>query len=99
MRADYEYQGKAKWPSPTQDPNTLQYDSAFYTLDATNFVTLRGGMYFGAWQIAAFVDNLTDTHTVTNYDWTIDPGTGDSRLQRQYTFRPRTYGLNFTYRN
>jgi len=99
VRADYEYQGKAKWPSPTQDPNTLQYDSAFYTLEATNFVTLRGGVFFGSWQIAAFVDNLTDAHTVTNYDWTIDPGTGDSRLQRQYAFRPRTYGLNFTYRN
>ena len=99
VRADYEYQGKAKWPSPTQDPNTLQYDSAFYTLGSTNFVTLRGGVFFGAWQIAAFVDNLTDAHTVTNYDWTIDAGTGDSRLQRQYTFRPRTYGLNFTYRN
>jgi len=56
-------------------------------------------MTFGGWQVAAFVDNLTDTHTVTNYNWTIDPGDGNSRLQRQFTFRPRTMGLTFTYRN
>ena len=36
-------------------------------------------MTFGGWQAAAFVDNLTDTHTVTNYNWTIDPGDGTSR--------------------
>jgi hypothetical protein len=35
---------------------------------------------------------------VTNYDFTIDPGTGDSRLQRPFTFRPRTYGVTATYR-
>ena len=92
------YEGRAKWPGASQDPNTLQYDPANYTLDATNFVTLRAGVAFGGLQLQAFVDNLTDTHTVTNYNWTIDPGTGDSRLQRQFTFRPRTFGIGFTYR-
>ena len=57
-------------------------------------------MTFGALQIAAFVDNLADTHTVTNYNWTINPRDGvTSRLERQFTFRPRTIGLSFTYRN
>ena len=56
-------------------------------------------MNFGGWQIAAFVDNLTDSHTITNYEWSIDPGDGTSRLQRQFTFRPRTIGLTFTYHN
>jgi iron complex outermembrane recepter protein len=97
VRADYEYEGSAKWLGASQDPNTLQYDAANYTVNATNFVTLRAGTNFGGWQIAAFVDNLTDAHTVTNYNWTIDPGTGDSRLERQFTFRPRTFGLSFTY--
>ena len=56
-------------------------------------------MNFGDWQAAAFVDNLTDSHTVTNYNWTIDPGDGNSRLERQFTFRPRTIGLTITYRH
>ncbi len=105
VRVDDEYQGRSKWKSPSQDGdpalggNTQQYDSANYTLASTNFASARAGMNFGALQIAAFVDNLTDTHTVTNYNWSIDPGDGESRLQRQYTFRPRTVGLTFTYRN
>jgi iron complex outermembrane recepter protein len=99
VRVDDEYQGRAKWPSPGQDPNTQQFDSANYVLSSTNFASARAGMTFGALQVAAFVDNLTDTHTVTNYNWTIDPGDGESRLQRQFTFRPRTIGLTFTYRH
>jgi iron complex outermembrane recepter protein len=99
IRVDDEYQGRPKWASATQDPTTLQYDSANYTLSSTNFSSARAGMTFGGWQVAAFCDNLTDSHTVTNYNWTIDPGDGTSRLERQFTFRPRTIGLTFTYRN
>ena len=105
VRVDDEYQSRAKWLSPGQDgtpdvPNTQQYDSANYVLPATNFASARAGMSFGGWQVAAFVDNLTDTHTVTNYNWTIDYGGGPaSRLQRQFTYRPRTVGLSFTYRH
>ena len=77
-----------------------QYDSANYVLSPTNFASARAGMNFGDLQIAAFVDNLADTHTVTNYNWTIDYGGGPgSRLERQFTFRPRTIGLTFTYRH
>ena len=99
IRVDDEYEGRAKWPSPGQDPTTQQYDSANYTLSSTNFASARAGMTIAGWQVAAFVDNLADTHTVTNYNWTIDPGDGESRLQRQFTFRPRTVGLSFTYRS
>ncbi len=99
VRADYQYNGRARWFGAAQDPATSQYDPANYTLDPTNFVTLRAGLNFGGLLLQAFVDNLTDSHTVTNYNWTIDPGTGDSRLQRQFTFRPRTFGIGFTYRH
>jgi outer membrane receptor protein involved in Fe transport len=99
IRIDDEYQGRPKWLPPGQDPGSQQYDPAFYTLSATNFATARAGMTFGGWQVQAFCDNLADTHTVTNYNWSIDPGDGNSRLQRQGTFRPRTIGLTFTYRN
>ncbi len=99
VRLDDEYQSRSKWLSPTQDPTTQQFDAANYTLSSTNFASARAGMNFGGWQAALFVDNLTDSHTVTNYNFTIDPGDGNSRLERQFTFRPRTIGLTITYRN
>jgi outer membrane receptor protein involved in Fe transport len=105
VRGDWEYQGKAKWAPPGQDQATLQFDDANYTLPATNFVTARLGTNFGSWQLAFFVDNLFDARTVTNYNWTINPGTAapgvnsnTTRLERDWTFRPRTIGLAFTYR-
>ncbi len=103
VRIDDEYSGRAKWPSPSQDPNTLQYDSANYTLSSTNFASFRAGTTFGGWQVSAFVENLFDSQTITNYEWSIDPGTGappnQARLQREFTFRPRTFGLTFIYRH
>ncbi len=99
IRVDDEYESSPKWASASQDPSTLQYDPANYTLSATNFASARAGMTFGGWQASLFCDNLFDSHTVTNYNWSIDPGDGTSRLERQFTFRPRTIGLTITYRN
>jgi iron complex outermembrane recepter protein len=99
IRLDDEYQARPKWAVASQDPNTLQFDPANYVLSSTNFATARAGMTFGGWQASLFVDNLFDTHTVTGYEWSIDPGDGNSRLERQFTFRPRTIGLTITYRN
>ncbi|MEI8297222.1 MAG: TonB-dependent receptor [Pseudomonadota bacterium] len=105
VRGDYQYQGKGKWLAPGQDPTTAQFDDANYMLPATNFVTARWGMTFGDWQVAAFVDNLFDSRTATNYNYSINPGTAPegvnsstTRLERNWTFRPRTVGLTFTYR-
>src|SRR3984885_9089627 len=98
VRADDEFEGRAKWAPPGQDPNTLQYDPANFTLASTNFLSLRAGMNFGELQVETFIDNLTDTHALTDYNFTIDPGTGNSRLMRDYTFRPRTFGVTFIYR-
>jgi hypothetical protein len=56
-------------------------------------------MMLGDCSIEPFIDNVTDTHALTNYDYSIDPGTGDSRLLRAFTFRPRTFGVTFTYRH
>ena len=97
VRGDWEYQGKAKWASPGQDPGSLQYDSANYILPSTNFVTARLGVQAGDWQLALFVDNLFDTRTVTNYNWTI--ASAPTRLERDWTYRPRTIGLTFTYKH
>ena len=106
VRLDYEYQGAPKWLGAAQDPVTVQFNQWNYTLGATSFFTLRGGINVGGWEIAAFVDNLFDSHTITNYNFTIAPDNtlfapGDPRgipLERDFTFRPRTFGLTFTFR-
>jgi outer membrane receptor protein involved in Fe transport len=99
VRVDDEYRARPKWPVASQDPNTLQFDPQNYILSSTNFASARAGMTFGGWQASLFCDNLFDTHTVTAYEWSIDPQDGNSRLERQFTFRPRTFGLTITYRN
>jgi iron complex outermembrane receptor protein len=104
LRVDYTYEGRAKWPTAAQDPNTLQYDPNNYVLPGTTFTTLRGGMQLGSVSLSAFCDNLTNSHAITAYNWSInpnytfDPPADYSRLQRQYTFRPRTIGITAIYR-
>ena len=98
MRVDYTYEARSKWLTAPQDPNTLQFDSANYVLPGTTLTNLRAGMQFGSVSLSAFVDNLTNSHAVTDYNWTIDPGTEDSRLQRQYALKPRTFGITAVYR-
>jgi iron complex outermembrane recepter protein len=100
VRVDDEFESSPKYISAIQDPGTSQYDPANYTLSSTNFASARGGMNFGAWQIEAFCDNLFDAHPITNYEWSIDSQVPDtSRLEREFTFRPRTFGLTFIYRS
>jgi len=98
VRADDEFEARNRWLTPGQDPNALQYDPANFTLPSTNFLSVRAGMNFGELSVETFIDNLTDTHALTDYNFSINPGTGDSRLMRSYTFRPRTFGVTFIYR-
>ena len=98
VRLDYEHQGSPKWIGPGQDGKTAQNDVSNYLLPATNFATIRAGVALRAWTLAAFIDNLTNAHPTSNYDFTINPGNAADRIQRNYTFRPRTIGLSFTYR-
>jgi iron complex outermembrane recepter protein len=98
VRFDYQYQSRNHWLSNLQDPTTSQFNADTYTLSATAFAQVRGGVTFGNWQLAAFIDNLFDTHTVTNYQLgqadSYNPAGAPSEQQNQYTFRPRTFGLN-----
>jgi outer membrane receptor protein involved in Fe transport len=98
IRADDEYQAHPKWLPARQDPTTQQFDAANFTLPSTNFLSMRAGVALRPWTVSAFVDNLTNTHVLTNYDWSINPGNGGSRLMRAFTFRPRTIGLTAIYR-
>jgi outer membrane receptor protein involved in Fe transport len=102
VRMDFEYASRNHWTPPRQDPTTAQYSPFDYTLSATKFASARAGMAFGGWSVEPFVDNLFNTHVVTNYDFTINPNLDGTTtlqpLQRQYTFRPRTYGVTATFR-
>jgi iron complex outermembrane receptor protein len=111
VRVDGEYEGRAKWPTAGLDPNSSQYDPASFVLPSTTFVSMRGGMQFGPWSLQGFVDNLTNTHDLTAYNYTIcsNPGaapgiaclpntSGASRLQRGFTFRPRSFGITAIFR-
>jgi outer membrane receptor protein involved in Fe transport len=99
VRLDGQYEAHAKWPTAGLDANTSQYQSVNYITPSTTFVSFRAGMQFDQLSLQAFVDNLTDSHTITDYNFTIDPlVAGVSRLQRNYTFRPRTFGITAIYR-
>jgi hypothetical protein len=93
-RADWTYQSRNPWLSYLQDPrNVATYNPFTYTLPSTSFTTVRAGMYFGEWQISLFVDNLFGSARVTNY--ALGQPTGAPTVQENdYTYRPRTFGIN-----
>jgi hypothetical protein len=69
-----------------------------------SFASARLGTNLGDWAVSFFVDNLTDSHTITNYNHQTDfhdATTGvlfASPAFRYITYRPRTFGLTVTLR-
>jgi outer membrane receptor protein involved in Fe transport len=104
-RVDWEYTARNPWLSPVQDPAAAaQYNYGFsYTLPATSFTSVRAGMTLGDFQLAAFCDNLFDSHTTINYAFaqadSSNPAGPPTPQQNAWTFRPRTIGLTMTYRH
>ncbi len=113
VRMDWEYTARNTWLAATQDPNSAQYSPFTTTLSSTSFASLRGGVTLGGWQVAAFVDNLFNSHTITNYQisqldsnnpaWVANPGVvptdpSQSPQQNAWTWRPRTFGVTVTMR-
>ena len=100
VRADWEYESRNPWPSTLQDPASSQYNPSTYTLSSNTFTSVRAGMNFGNWLLAAFVDNVFDSHTVTNYQLgaadPYNPASAPPVQQNQFTFRPRTIGVTAT---
>ncbi|HXZ59489.1 MAG TPA: TonB-dependent receptor [Steroidobacteraceae bacterium] len=102
VRLDYTYESRNPWLAAVQDPRSSQYIPASYTLAATSFLTLRAGINIGEWQIAPFIDNVLNTHTVTNFALgqldPYNPAGSPSQQQNAYTFRPFTVGVTATWR-
>ena len=81
--------------------NTGAYQTCQYTPSSTTFVSMRTGTSFGNLNVSAFIDNLFDAHPTTNFSYQgVDPYQvpAPTAQYRNLTFRPRTVGLTFTYR-
>ena len=117
IRMDAEHETKNSRLTAAEDSNTVQYASCStslggtqpcnYTPPANTFVSLRAGQEFNGWNVSGFIDNLFDTHTVTNYNYQGVDGFGPTTaggapaataLYRYLTYRPRTFGITATYR-
>ena len=100
VRFDYQFQSRNNWLSNLQDSGTSQYNADTYALPSTEFAQLRGGVAFGSWNVAAFIDNLFDSRTITNYQKgqadSFNPAGSPHEQENQYTFRPRTIGITAT---
>ena len=112
IRGDYEYKAGDKWTHAALDPSTSQFDNKDHTQPSTSlptprqaFASLRAGTNIADWAVSLFVDNLTDSHTRTNFSHqtnSYDANTNvllASPYYRYITYRPRTFGITVTYRH
>ena len=98
IRMDYEYEAGDKWTHAALDPRTSLYDPTGMPQSRQSFASLRTGTNVGGFLVSFFVDNLTDSHTITNYNHqTNNPYS--SPAFRYITYRPRTFGITATYRH
>ena len=104
IRLDYEYQASDKWTHAALDPNTSQFDPTGRPQGSQSFASLRVGTTLSEWAVSFFVDNLTDSHTIINYNHQTNGYDDNGNLTaspafRYITYRPRTFGITATYRH
>ena len=80
-------------PSESSNINTSNVNT---TLDSYNTANLRVGVQTEQWDVALFVNNLTDEYALTRLD-SINPE-GPGGWVAGTTIRPRTLGLNASYK-
>jgi iron complex outermembrane recepter protein len=103
VRGDYEYLAGDKWQHPALDPNTSSYDPTGLATARQAFASMRAGTNIGDWSVALFVDNLTDTHTILNYNHQTNSYDANGNLlaspaYRFISYRPRTFGVGATFK-
>src|SRR3984957_3768656 len=106
VRGDWEYLAGDKWLHAAQDPNTSSYDPTGLPTARESFASLRAGTKLGDLGVSLFVDNLTDSHTILNYNHqTNSYGGADgstllaSPAYRYVSYRPRTFGITLVFRH
>jgi iron complex outermembrane recepter protein len=103
VRGDYEYLAGDKWVHPNLDPRTSSYDSTGLGTERQVFASLRAGTNIGDWAVSAFVDNLTDSHPLLNFNHQTNsyaggPNGAATPAYRYITYRPRTFGITATFK-
>jgi hypothetical protein len=104
VRGDYEYIAGDKWVHPALDPSTSSYDPTGLPTSRVVSASLRAGTNLGDWAISLFVDNLTDSHTITNYNHQTNSYDANGALlaspaYRYISYRPRTFGITAIFRH
>ena len=104
VRADWEYLAGDKWVHASQDPNTSSYDPDSLPTARQSFVSMRAGTKIGDFGVSLFVDNLTDSHTILNYNHQTtsyyDSGAvAASPAYRYISYRPRTFGITVVFKH
>ena len=104
VRADWEYLAGDKWLHATQDPNTSSYDPTGLPTERESFVSMRAGTKLGDFGVSLFVDNVTDSHTILNYNHQTNSYDNNGNLlaspaYRYISYRPRTFGITVVYRH
>ncbi len=94
IRADDEFASQNNWPLATQNPQSESYDPHLVADPPTNFVSARAGATFGTWDIALFMNNVLNAHS----QFDLNHQDANTVLYEASTFRPRTTGLEVTYR-
>jgi len=89
-RADYTFNSH----SPSIDSRVFAYDSEIPSTKATNYVSIRGGVSFGKWELSAFVNNLTNQEEPL----TVAHDVAGSPLFYESSNRPTTIGTSLEYR-
>jgi iron complex outermembrane receptor protein len=104
VRGDYEYLAGDKWVHAALDPNTSSFDPAGLPTLSQHFASLRAGTNVGDWGVSLFVDNLTDNHTLLNYNhqtpsYASGANGAATPAYRYISYRPRTFGITMTFRH
>jgi iron complex outermembrane receptor protein len=95
LRLDYQYIAGDKWTHAALDPGSSSYDPTSFPQARQSFASARLGANLGDWAVSLFVDNLTDSHTITNYNHQTNSD-GVDPAYRFVTYRPRTIGITAT---
>ncbi len=104
VRGDWEYLAGDKWLHANQDPNTSSYDPTGLGTERESFGSLRAGTKLGDFGVSLFVDNLTDSHTILNYNHQTNSYDANGNLlaspaYRFISYRPRTFGITVVFRH
>jgi outer membrane receptor protein involved in Fe transport len=112
VRVDYQYQAADKWLHSTLEGTpaamaadgttvppvrrTSTYDPTAIPQAHQSFASLRLGTHLADWTLALFVDNLTDSHTITSFNH--QTNSFATPAYRFITYRPRTFGVTVSLR-